>query len=159
VLSTTMSQDDIHRAALEALSSELGLVGMVRFIHQFDKGSGDYTAERAQLQAGMTVDDVMAAIQKARAEREQAPRPRVRRVGPRTIASDASEDVLREAGLRALRSELGPTAFVLFLRQLIKPSSDYTAVRAKLAGHLSADEIFEVIGKRTAAELERNQSA
>lgn len=157
VLSATMSQDDIHRAALEALRSELGLAGMVRFIHQFDKGSGDYTAERAQLQAGMTMEDVMTSIQKVRAEREQAPKPLVRRARAKTIASDVSEDELRGAGLKALRTELGPAAFVLFLRQLIKPSGDYTAERAKLAPYLSADEMFEVIEKRKPAELERNR--
>jgi hypothetical protein len=148
VLSTTTSQDEIHQAGLEVLHTELGAAGMVRFIQQFDKGSGDYTAERAQLQAGMTMDDVMTAIQKVRAEREQAPKPPVRRAGSRTISSEPSPYALREAGLKALRRELGPTAFVLFLRQLIKPSGDYAAERAKLAAHLSVHEIAEVIEKR-----------
>jgi hypothetical protein len=152
MLSTTMSQDDIHQSGLDALHKELGIAGMVRFIQQFDKGSGDYTAERAQLQAGMTMDDVMTAIQKVRAEREQAPKPLVRRARPRMIASDATEAELRGAGLQALRRELGTTALILFLRQLIKPSGDYTADRAKLAAHLSADEIIEVMKGRKAAE-------
>ncbi|HEX5871743.1 MAG TPA: hypothetical protein VFY65_15050 [Longimicrobium sp.] len=152
VLSTTTSQDDIHQAGLEVLHCELGTVGMVRFIQQFNKGSGDYTAERAKLQAGMTLDDVMTAIQKVRAEREQAPKPLVRRATSRVIAPDASEDELRGAGLKALRRELGSTAFILFLRQLIKPSGDYTAERAKLAAHLSADEVVKVIEERKAAE-------
>jgi hypothetical protein len=111
VLSTTMSQDDIHRAGLEALRRELGLVGMVRFIQQFDKGSGDYTAERAQLQAGTTMDDAIAAIQKVRAEREQAPKPLVGRPASGTIAPDASADELRARGMEALRRQLGPRAF------------------------------------------------
>jgi hypothetical protein len=156
-LSTTTSQDEIHKAGIEVLSSELGPVGMVRFIQQFDKGSGDYTAERAQLHAGKTVDDVMTAIEKVRAERERAPKPPVRRVRSGTISPDASPDQLREAGLTALRRELGHADFVLFLRQLIKPSGDYAAERAKLAAHLSAEEIFEVIQNRPAAEHERNQ--
>lgn len=154
--STTASQDEILRTGWDALRRELGLVGMVRFIHQFDKGSGDYTAERAQLHAGMTMDDVMAAIRKVRAEREQAPKPLVRRARPRMIASGATEDELRGAGLQALRRELGSTAFILFLRQLIKPSGDYTADRAKLAGHLSADEIIEVMKGRKAAEQDES---
>lgn len=152
VLSTTMSEDDIHQAGLEVLHCELGTVGMIRFIQQFNKGSGDYTAERAKLQAGMTLDDVMTAIQKVRAEREHAPKPRVRRATSRVIAPDASDDELRRAGLQALRRELGSPAFILFLRQLIKPSGDYTAERAKLAGHLTADEIFDVVEERAAAE-------
>jgi hypothetical protein len=38
------SQDEIQEAGTEVLSSELGPVGMIRFIQQFYKGSGDYTA-------------------------------------------------------------------------------------------------------------------
>ncbi|HYR09600.1 MAG TPA: hypothetical protein VEQ60_17630, partial [Longimicrobium sp.] len=142
VLSTPMTQDDIHEAGLEVLHRELGTVGLVRFIQQFNKGSGDYTAERAQLQAGVTVDDVMTSIRRVRAGQDHARKPPVRGAKAGTIALDASEDELCGAGLKALRSELGPAAFVLFLRQLIKSSGDCTAERAKLAAHLSADEIF-----------------
>jgi hypothetical protein len=69
--STTPSQDEIRRVGLEALRRELGIVGMVRFLQQFIKPSGNYTAERAELQASMTMDEVIAAIEKARGEREQ----------------------------------------------------------------------------------------
>ncbi len=70
--STPASLDEIYRAGLEALRRELGLVGMIRFLQQVKPPSGDYTAERAELQAGMTMDDVIAAIEKARAEKEKA---------------------------------------------------------------------------------------
>jgi hypothetical protein len=146
VLSATLSLDDIHEAGLEALHRELGLIGMVRFIQQFDSGSGDYTPERAQLQDGMTMDDANAVIQKIRAAREQAPKPLVGR--PRTMAPDASDDKLRARGMEALRRELGPRAFVLFLRQFIKPSGDYTAERAELIGHVTVDEIWDSIQKQ-----------
>ena len=156
-ISTTMSLDEIDEAGLEALYRELGPAGMVRFIHQFDKGSGDYTAERARLQAGTTIEDVMAAIRKVRAERERAPRPLVRERESTTIGSNASEDEIRGIGLEALRRELG-SAFVLFLRLLIKPSSDSAAARAKLAGYLTADEIADVLERRREAQEDRNPS-
>lgn len=35
-----------HTKSLEMLIRELGLVGLLRFLQQFDSGSGDYTAER-----------------------------------------------------------------------------------------------------------------
>lgn len=41
-----MTSDQIRRAGLRALSRELGVVGMVRFLQQFDAGSGDYSVER-----------------------------------------------------------------------------------------------------------------
>lgn len=43
-----MALDEIRRAGLEALARELGTVGMIRFLQQFETGQGDYTAERHQ---------------------------------------------------------------------------------------------------------------
>jgi hypothetical protein len=148
VLSTTMSQDDIHQAGLQALHRELGLVGMVRFIQQFDPGSADCTAE----QADMTMDDAIAAVQKVRAEGAHAPKPLAGSPRSGTLAADVPDDRLRAKGVEALRRELGPRAFVLFLRQFVKPSGDYTAERAALIGHLTVDEISERIKARQAAE-------
>lgn len=44
--SATLEQ--IRRAGVEALRRELGPVGMVRFLQQFETGHGDYTADREQ---------------------------------------------------------------------------------------------------------------
>lgn len=70
--STPTSLDEIYRAGLEALRRELGLVGMIRFLQQVRPPSGDFTAERAELHAGTTMDDVIAAIEKLQAEADQA---------------------------------------------------------------------------------------
>jgi hypothetical protein len=70
--STPASLDEIYRAGLEALHRELGLVGMIRFLQQVRPPSGDFTAERAELHAGTTMDDVIAAIEKIQAEADQA---------------------------------------------------------------------------------------
>ena len=43
-----MSLDEIRKRGLEALARALGPAGMIRFLQQFDNGSGDYTAERHQ---------------------------------------------------------------------------------------------------------------
>ncbi len=43
-----LTLDEIRKAGLEALSRELGPVGMVRFLQQFETGSGDYSTERSQ---------------------------------------------------------------------------------------------------------------
>ena len=42
----TMTLEQIRLAGLEALARELGPVGMVRFLQQFETGRGDYSAER-----------------------------------------------------------------------------------------------------------------
>lgn len=69
---TTPSLEEIRRAGFEALRRELGPRGLVLFLQQFIKPSGDYTAERAELHAGTTMDDVIAAIEKMQAEAGQA---------------------------------------------------------------------------------------
>ncbi len=42
----TKSPEEIRNAGLAALARELGVVGMVRFLQQFEMGHGDYTTER-----------------------------------------------------------------------------------------------------------------
>lgn len=71
-LSPTPSLEEIRRAGFEALRCELGPRGLVLFLRQFIKPSGDYTAERAELHAGTTMEDVIAAIEKLQAEANQA---------------------------------------------------------------------------------------
>lgn len=73
--STPASLDEIYRAGLEALRRELGVVGMIRFLQQVKPPSGDYTAERAELHAGTSMDEVIAAIEKIQAEADQARHP------------------------------------------------------------------------------------
>lgn len=41
-----MTLEQIRQAGLEALARELGPVGMVRFLQQFETGRGDYSKER-----------------------------------------------------------------------------------------------------------------
>jgi hypothetical protein len=42
----TATLEQIRAAGLDALRRELGVVGMVRFLQQFEAGSGDYVEER-----------------------------------------------------------------------------------------------------------------
>lgn len=42
----TMTLEDIRRKGYEVLARELGPVGMIRFLQQFEVGRGDYTEER-----------------------------------------------------------------------------------------------------------------
>jgi hypothetical protein len=61
-----MTPVELRRQGLEALTKALGYVGMVRFLQQFDEGSGDYTQERHQWQDELTVADIMAQIKERR---------------------------------------------------------------------------------------------
>jgi len=42
----TMSLEQIRVAGMEALARELGIVGIVRFLQQFEMGHGNYSKDR-----------------------------------------------------------------------------------------------------------------
>jgi hypothetical protein len=55
-----MSAEEIRTAGLEILLRELGPDGLVRFLQQFETGSGDYTRDRSTLLAGITLEEIIA---------------------------------------------------------------------------------------------------
>ena len=57
---------DITGEAIRVLCKEIGLVNTVRFVNQFIIGYGDYTKEREQLFADMTLEKIVAEIKKGR---------------------------------------------------------------------------------------------
>ena len=52
----------LRKAGMDALVKELGVVGAISFLQQYDRGEGDYTKERAAIYNDMSVDDILAAI-------------------------------------------------------------------------------------------------
>lgn len=58
-----MSDEQILKLGLEALISKLGPIGMIRFIHQFEAGTGDYTEDRYQWLDVSDVETLAAQIQ------------------------------------------------------------------------------------------------
>lgn len=61
-----MNLTQVRQLGLEILSRELGPVGMVRFLQQFEMGQGNYTEERHQWLDELTVDEIANQIQKKR---------------------------------------------------------------------------------------------
>ncbi|MBC8160339.1 MAG: hypothetical protein H7Z42_03895 [Roseiflexaceae bacterium] len=57
-----MPLTEITRSAIHVLCRELGVVNTARFLNQFNLGFGNYTVERDELFADMTVDDIVAEI-------------------------------------------------------------------------------------------------
>ena len=56
----------LRQKGIEALVQALGAVGMVRFLQQFEQGTGDYTRDRHAMLIGITLDDAIAQIKQAR---------------------------------------------------------------------------------------------
>jgi hypothetical protein len=62
----TMTLEQIRVTGLKALSRDLGAVGLVRFLQQFETGYGDYTAERHAWLKEDTVSDIAQEIERER---------------------------------------------------------------------------------------------
>ncbi len=58
----TLRPSEIRRLGLEALARELGPVGMVRFLQQFETGAGDYTKDRDLWLKSASVTDIVKEI-------------------------------------------------------------------------------------------------
>jgi len=57
-----MTPQQIREAGMEALSHEPGIVGMIRFMQQFEMGQGDYSKDRHQWLDQYSVDDIAKMI-------------------------------------------------------------------------------------------------
>jgi hypothetical protein len=59
-----MTPVELNRRGFQALVDALGYADAIRFIRQYDNGSGDYTKERHQWLDSLTLNDIWADIQK-----------------------------------------------------------------------------------------------
>lgn len=62
----SMSLEQIRIAGMEALMRELGIVGMVRFMQQFETGYGDYSKDRHQWLDNQDMETVLKRIREKR---------------------------------------------------------------------------------------------
>lgn len=51
-------KDEVREEGLKALEERLGRADMVRFLQQFESGSGDYASERHEWADSTTIDDI-----------------------------------------------------------------------------------------------------
>lgn len=63
---TTMPLAELTTSTIKLLCREIGIVNTARFLSQFTMGYGNYTEEREQLLGHLTVDEIVAEIQKKR---------------------------------------------------------------------------------------------
>lgn len=64
----TRTLDEIRRKGLEALDRELGRADTIRFLQQFETGSGDYARERHTWVDATSLEDIRALANPLRAE-------------------------------------------------------------------------------------------
>jgi hypothetical protein len=63
-----MSAYEIRAEGWRALTERLGVSGAIRFLMQYDAGRGDYTSERREILADLTLDEAIRRIR----DRERA---------------------------------------------------------------------------------------
>jgi hypothetical protein len=59
---------EINEKAFNVLFKELGPVDTARFLAQYGVAKGDYTKEREELYADMTLEDIVSEIKRRRLE-------------------------------------------------------------------------------------------
>jgi hypothetical protein len=59
----TMTPQQIREEGMKALSRELGIVGMIRFMQQFEMGQGNYSNDRHQWLDQYSVDDIVRMVE------------------------------------------------------------------------------------------------
>ena len=66
----TRTLDEIRRDGLAALRRELGRAGMIRFLQQFETGSGDYARERHAWVDATSFDEIRASARGKRSKKK-----------------------------------------------------------------------------------------
>jgi hypothetical protein len=61
-----MTDEQFERHALDVLGRELGVDGLARFLRLHRSGLGNYTEDRVQWQKDLTLDQILASIQRRR---------------------------------------------------------------------------------------------
>jgi hypothetical protein len=64
--SSSMSLYQIRMEGWKALTERLGPAGAIRFMMQYDPGYGDYSKERHEIFAYMTLDELLQRIEHAK---------------------------------------------------------------------------------------------
>lgn len=68
----SLTGEQIRVRGLAALRRELGRAGLVRFLRHYEPGAGDYTRQREQLLADLTMDELRQRVH--RRSKRKSPR-------------------------------------------------------------------------------------
>ena len=61
-----LTPPEIRRAGWQALKSQLGIAGSLKFLLEYSKGKGNYTELRKEIFKGQSVDDILEDMDKTR---------------------------------------------------------------------------------------------
>jgi hypothetical protein len=75
MIKRTESLADLNKEAWRVLVKELGVAKAIRFLGQFDTGSGNYATDRDAWQEGLSVEKIVGGIER-RKKRKQVEKPK-----------------------------------------------------------------------------------
>ena len=84
-----LTANQIHELGIEALVDKLGAAGMIRFLHQYETGKGNYSVDRHQW---LTVPDVETLASQIQGAREEADKELQEIDEPMNYSKGASKD-------------------------------------------------------------------
>ncbi|MGK7899918.1 MAG: hypothetical protein AB4352_00630 [Hormoscilla sp.] len=142
-----VTHEDIMEAGREALSQALGSVGMVRFIHQFSNGSGDYTRDRDQLLGDITLAEIVELAKEQEQQEEQVDRKKQKDLAHHRLetaldTSKLTQAQIRQMGIEALRKALGLAGTKQFIQSFDPEGGDFIRVRQPWFDSMTIEEIF-----------------
>lgn len=104
-----LSFEQVMTKGIHALSQALGPAGMLRFMQQYNQGSGDYTRDRDKILGNPTLSEIVAEI-KARRQQTQVEGLNTSlqyTPMPTLDVSQLTQEQIRKMGLQALTEALG----------------------------------------------------
>jgi hypothetical protein len=67
----SLTMDEIRQKGLDALFRELGPIGMIRFLQQFEPGQGDYARDRRKWVDRTSMNELRLAIQARQSKKKR----------------------------------------------------------------------------------------
>jgi len=135
---SSVTHAEIMEAGREALSQALGSVGMMRFIHQFSQGSGDYTRDREQLLGDITLAEIVELAKDREQQEDLAPRQLEKAID----TSKLTQVQIRQMGIEALQKALGIAGTKQFIQSFDPEGGDFIRVREPWFDSMTMEEIF-----------------
>jgi hypothetical protein len=119
---SNLTQSQIMQIGIEALAKCLGPAGMLRFMQQYNQGSGDYTRDRDKILGNPTLSEIVAEIKARRqqAQVEGSDTSLQYTPMPTLDVSQLTQEQIRKMGLQALTEALGHAGMLRFMEQYDK---------------------------------------
>ncbi|GAA6615437.1 hypothetical protein [Scytonema sp. NUACC26] len=119
---SNLTQSQLMQVGIEALAKCLGPAGMLRFMQQYNQGSGDYTRDRDKILGNPTLSEIVAEIKARRqqAQVEGSDASLKYTTMSKIDVSQLTQEQIRQMGLKALTEALGHVGMLRFMEQYDK---------------------------------------